>query len=56
MDYSRWDAVISFLWEGKKQKGNQNYVISTDVDVGQFNSVIIYCKPFPVIFATAPLQ
>ncbi len=35
--------------------GNQNYEIPADVDVSQFGSVMIYCKPFHVIFSTASL-
>ena len=35
--------------------GNQNYVIPTDLDVSQYGSVIIYCKPFHVLFSVAPL-
>lgn len=36
--------------------GNQNYEIPADVDPSQFKSVIIYCMPFHVIFATASLN
>ncbi|MFQ5966218.1 MAG: DM13 domain-containing protein [Acidimicrobiia bacterium] len=36
--------------------GDQNYEIPTDVDVAQQMSVVIYCKPFHVIFSIAPLQ
>ena len=35
--------------------GNQNYPIDAGVDVGAFNSVVIYCKPFHVLFSVAPL-
>jgi hypothetical protein len=35
--------------------GNQNYDIPADVDVSGFGSVVIYCQPFHVIFATASL-
>lgn len=40
----------------KGNRGNQNYAIPADVDVSVFNSVVIYCKPFSVVFSTAPLQ
>lgn len=35
--------------------GNQNYVIPADVRIGEFNSVVIYCDPFGVVFSTATL-
>lgn len=35
--------------------GNQNYEIPDHVDITEFGSVIIYCVPFSVLFATAPL-
>lgn len=35
--------------------GNQNYDIPADIDVSQFQSVVIYCMPFHVVFATATL-
>ncbi len=40
----------------KGNKGNQNYEIPDDVDVASQGSVVIYCKPFHVIFSVAPLQ
>ena len=36
--------------------GNQNYDIPEGVDVSQYISVVIYCKPFHVVFATAALE
>ena len=36
--------------------GNQNYEIPADVDVTEYGSVVIYCAPFHIIFATAPLS
>ena len=35
--------------------GNQNYEVPADVDVSLYRSVVIYCKPFHVIFSVAPL-
>lgn len=35
--------------------GNQNYEIPADVDLSQYGGVMIYCMPFHVVFATAPL-
>ena len=36
--------------------GNQNYDIPAALDTGSIGSVIIYCKPFAVIFAVASLS
>ena len=36
--------------------GNQNYPIPDNVDVSIQGSVVIYCKPFHVIFSVAALQ
>ncbi len=36
--------------------GNQNYDIPASVDVMAQMSVVIYCKPFHVVFSVAPLQ
>ncbi len=36
--------------------GSQNYTIPAGTDVSQFKSVIIYCQPFHVVFATASLS
>ena len=37
----------------KGNKGNQNYDIPADLDISQFESVVIYCDPFHVVFSTA---
>jgi hypothetical protein len=39
----------------KGNKGNQNYVIPETVDITDFNSIVIYCEPFHVIFSIASL-
>ena len=44
------------LGDLKGNRGNQNYVIPAGVDVSVFNSVVIYCKPFSVVFSVATLQ
>lgn len=36
--------------------GSQNYPIPNDIDPAALNSVVIYCKPFSVIFSVAPLS
>lgn len=40
----------------KGNKGNQNYPIPDDVDIGAQMSVVIYCVPFSVIFSVATLE
>ena len=40
----------------KGNVGDQNYEIPEDVDVARYASVVIYCKPFHVVFATATLN
>ena len=40
----------------KGNKGNQNYPIPAGFDVAPIQSVVIYCKPFKVIFSVASLQ
>jgi hypothetical protein len=40
----------------KGNKGDQNYELPTDVDLGKYRSVTIWCKRFSVNFATAPLN
>ncbi len=39
----------------KGNRGNQNYEIPDGVDITAFRSVIIYCKPFSVVFSVAEL-
>lgn len=36
--------------------GNQNYDIPAGTDLSQYKSVVVYCKPFHVVFATATLS
>jgi hypothetical protein len=40
----------------KGNVGNQNYDIPAGVDLSLYQSVVIYCVPFHVVFATAPLN
>ena len=39
----------------KGNVGDQNYDIPADLDLSQFKSVVIWCEPFGVPFAAAPL-
>ena len=43
------------LGQLKGNVGDQNYEIPTDVNVGDYASVVIYCEPFHVIFSVASL-
>ena len=36
--------------------GNQNYDIPADIDISQYQSVVIYCEPFHVVFSYASLD
>ena len=44
------------LGDLKGNRGNQNYPITSDVDITAYNSVVIYCKPFNVVFSVASLR
>ena len=40
----------------KGNVGNQNYPIPPDVSPDDYESVVIYCRPFQVVFSVAPLS
>lgn len=40
----------------KGNQGNQNYVIPDNIDLSKYNSVVVYCKSFDVVFAAANLE
>lgn len=44
------------LGELKGNIGDQNYDIPTGTDISQYQSIIIYCQPFSVVFSTAMLS
>ncbi len=44
------------LGELRGNVGNQNYDIPADVDLSQYESVVIYCLPFRVVFSVATLS
>jgi len=55
---SRADVDQGFVNLGRL-KGNigpQSYAVPADGDVGRYRSVVIYCRAFHVVFATATLQ
>lgn len=39
----------------KGNVGNQNYDVPSEVDLSQYQGVVIYCQPFNVVFSTASL-
>ena len=39
----------------KGNLGDQNYEVSSDLDLNKYRAVTIWCKRFGVNFATAPL-
>lgn len=49
------DGYIS-LGDLKGNIGNQNYIIPADIDVSQYNSAVIWCELFGVLFSPATLQ
>ena len=55
---NREEVMMGYLDLGelKGNLGDQNYTFPAGTDVSGFQSVIIYCEPFHVIFATASLS
>lgn len=55
---SRDQVMAGYLDLGslKGNIGSQNYEIPAGTDLSRYKSVVIYCKPFHVIFATASLN
>lgn len=49
-------AGYTELGKLKGNIGNQNYEIPADTDVAGQRSVVIYCRPFHVVFSTAQLK
>jgi hypothetical protein len=40
----------------KANNGNQNYEIPTGTDLSKYNTVLIWCRPFSVLFGSAELS
>lgn len=36
--------------------GDQNYTVPAGVDISEYGSVVVWCEPFGVLFAGAPLM
>lgn len=49
------DGRYVALGELKATRGNQNYEIPADADLGTMRSVVIWCDRFNVAFGTAPV-
>jgi hypothetical protein len=49
-------ADIVDLGDLKGNVGDQNYLVPGSVDVGNYRSVVVWCKRFSVGFAVAPLD
>ena len=49
-------ADIVDLGDLKGNVGDQNYLVPRAVDVGEYRSVVVWCKRFSVGFAVAPLD
>ena len=49
------DGGFVNLGKLKGNVGNQNYVIPADVEVSEYNSVVIWCQLFDVLFSPAAL-
>lgn len=52
------DTLGDYLDLGKLKGniGDQAYTVPAGVDAGRFNSVVIYCDPFHVVFGAAELR
>jgi hypothetical protein len=40
----------------KANNGNQNYEIPTETDLSKYDMVLIWCRPFSVLFGSAELM
>lgn len=50
------DAGYEELGKLKGNVGNQNYPIPDAIEPAEFGSIVIYCKPFRVVFSAAQLN
>ena len=50
------DSGYEELGKLKGNIGSQNYTIPGSIDVDGYGSIVIYCKPFHVVFSVAPLN
>jgi hypothetical protein len=40
----------------KANNGNQNYDIPTETDLTKYDTILIWCRPFSVLFGSAELE
>lgn len=50
------DGGFVNLGKLKGNVGNQNYVVPADVEISEYNSVVIWCQLFDVLFSPAALM
>ena len=50
------DGGFVSLGKLKGNVGNQNYAVPDGVDIGEYNSVVIWCELFGVLFSPASLE
>ena len=50
------DSGYEELGKLKGNIGNQNYTIPNSIDLDEYGSIVIYCKPFHVVFSVASLN
>ncbi len=50
-----WEEYID-LGALRSNRGDQEYAIPGDVDLSQIHSLVVYCKPYSVVFAVARLE
>ena len=55
-DRRGYDDTAVELGRLKADRGNQNYRVPAGVDIDEVASVIIWCRQFSQLFATAPLR
>lgn len=44
------------FWHIKSTNGNLNYDIPEDVDLENYNTILVYCFPFKVVFSFAEMR
>ncbi|MDR7522830.1 MAG: DM13 domain-containing protein [Armatimonadota bacterium] len=54
---TRADVMAGYLEVArlKANIGSQNYTLPAETNLADYRAVVIYCKPFHVVFAVAPL-
>lgn len=55
---TRADVMAGYVELGKLKGniGSQNYTLPPGIALADYKAVVIYCKPFHVVFAVAPLE